>query len=65
MPQVALRIVVDGREDTISEYMCDWPNCPHAAVEVVNALRELRIRAALCAEHAARIANAEDGEASR
>jgi len=28
MPQATLRINVDGREETISEYICDWPDCP-------------------------------------
>jgi hypothetical protein len=57
VPQVTLRITVDGREETISEYLCDWPDCPKAAVHVVGVIRELRIRAAMCAEHAARVMN--------
>jgi hypothetical protein len=63
MPQVTLRTVVDGREETISEYICDWPGCPHPAVHVVGVIPELRARAAVCAEHAARIAHQRDDSA--
>jgi hypothetical protein len=48
---------MNGQEETITEYICDWPDCPHAAVEVVAVVRELRLRAAMCAEHAARFAH--------
>jgi hypothetical protein len=57
MPQVTLRTTVDGREETLSEYLCDWPDCPNVAVSVVGIVRELRIRSVMCAEHAARFAN--------
>ncbi len=57
MPNVTIRTVIDGREETLSEYLCDWPDCANVAVEVVGVLRELRMRAAMCAEHAARLAN--------
>jgi len=65
MPQVTLRTIVDGREETISEYICDWPGCPHLAVHVLGVVRELRLRAAMCAEHAARIANRRPDEDAR
>lgn len=57
MPNVTIRTIVNGREETISEYLCDWPDCPNVAVMVVGIVRELRTRTALCAEHAARLAN--------
>ena len=57
MPQMTLRTVVNGREESTSEYICDWPDCPNPAEHVVGVVRELRIGAAVCAEHAARIAN--------
>jgi hypothetical protein len=57
VPQITLRTTVDGREETVSEYICDWPDCPNVAVEVLGVVRSLRLRAAVCAEHAARIAN--------
>jgi len=65
MPQVTLRTIVDGREETISEYICDWPGCPHVAVHVLGVVRELRLRAAMCAEHAARFAKRSDDDARR
>jgi hypothetical protein len=65
MPQVTLRTVVNGREEVISQYMCDWPNCPHEAVHQVGMVPELRVRAAVCAEHAARIASRKGEDASR
>jgi hypothetical protein len=59
MPQITIRTDVDGREETVSEYICDWPDCPHVAVHVVGVVRGLRVRAAMCAEHAARFARGE------
>ena len=46
----------DGREETLSEYMCDWPDCPNIAVEVVTFVRELRTCTVMCTEHAAQTA---------
>lgn len=57
MPQVTIRTVVDGREEILSEYLCDWPDCANVAVQVVGVVRALRLRAVLCAEHAARHAS--------
>ena len=57
MPQITIRTDIDGREETISEYICDWPDCPQVAVHVVGVVAALRVRAAMCAEHAARFAN--------
>ena len=57
MPQVTIRTTIDDHEETLSEYLCDWPDCPNIAVELLGVVRELRIRAAVCAEHAAHIAN--------
>jgi hypothetical protein len=54
MPQVTIRTVVDGREETLAEYMCDAPDCPNVATEVVAFVRELRVATVMCAEHAAR-----------
>jgi hypothetical protein len=56
MPQVTIRTTVDGREEALSEYLCDWTDCPNVAVEVIGVVRELRLRVGLCAEHAALIA---------
>ena len=56
MPQVTIRTTIDGHEETLSEYLCDWPDCPNIAVEVIGVVRELRMRAVVCAEHAALLA---------
>jgi hypothetical protein len=60
MPQATIRINVDGREETISEYICDWPDCPDPGIHVF-ALPGLRLRAVVCAEHAALIAQRGNG----
>jgi hypothetical protein len=65
LPQVIIRTVVDGREEAISEYLCDWPDCPNVATEVMGVVRELRLRRALCAEHAAQSASGREGDARR
>jgi hypothetical protein len=43
----------DGREEKLSEHLCDHPDCANIAVEVVGVVRELAQGFALCAEHAA------------
>ena len=53
---MTLRMVVDGHEERLTEHLCDWPDCPHVAVEVIGFSRELRLATAYCAEHAALIA---------
>ena len=42
----------DGREEILSEYQCDVPDCPNAAVQVMGVARELGRGFAVCAEHA-------------
>ena len=57
MPQITIRTDIDGREEVVSEYICDWPDCPNVAVHVVGVVAALRIRAAMCTQHATRFAN--------
>lgn len=52
MPYITVKTEIDGQEDSISEYMCDWADCPNIAVEVIGVSRSLRMRAVVCAEHA-------------
>ena len=54
MPRVTLRAhdSADRKEDTVSEYICDVPDCPNVAVRVVGVVRELRAFVAVCADHA-------------
>ena len=57
MPRVTLRAdeLADGK-DTLSEYICDWPDCPNVAVHVIGVARELRAFVAMCADHARMVA---------
>ena len=41
----------DGSEETLTEYLCDWPGCPNVAVHVLGCIRELRAMAVVCEEH--------------
>jgi hypothetical protein len=48
-------IGADGKEEILTEYLCDWPSCPNVAAHVVGVIREIRAWAAVCDEHAAMI----------
>ena len=58
MPRLTLRAPdsPDGKEETVSEYICDSPDCPNVAVHVVGVVRELRTVVAVCAYHARMLA---------
>lgn len=61
MPTVTLRTTVGGdkdndKEETLTEYICDWPDCPNVAEHIVGVIPEIRAFAALCPEHAALLA---------
>src|SRR5262245_42882270 len=58
MPQVTLKTGItdaEGREETLTEYLCDWPGCSEVAVHVVGVVKELKMVAVVCAQHAAMI----------
>jgi hypothetical protein len=58
MPQITIRsgeLDETGCKETLTEYLCDWPDCPNVAVHVVGIVRELRLISVMCDEHAARI----------
>jgi len=58
MPQVTIRSGErddEGREEVLTEYLCDWPDCPNVAVHVIGVVRELGMMSALCDQHAAQI----------
>ncbi|MGH9901895.1 MAG: hypothetical protein ACRD68_08810 [Pyrinomonadaceae bacterium] len=60
MPLVTIRTDVtdaDGGEETISEYLCDCPDCPNIAVHVVGVVRDLNTGLAVCSDHAALLVN--------
>ena len=55
MPQVTMKTGftgADGSEETLTTYVCDVPNCPNTAVEVLGAVRELGASFAVCESHA-------------
>jgi hypothetical protein len=52
MPRITLRAESPaGKEETVTEYVCDWPDCPNVAEHVLGVVRELRQFAAVCPEH--------------
>lgn len=55
MPQVVITSGMtgpDGREDTLTEYLCDSPGCPNIASHVLGCLREIGAAFVVCDEHA-------------
>jgi hypothetical protein len=53
-PRVAIKtglIEPDGRDEELTEYLCDYPNCPNIATRMLGCLVELRLMAAVCEEH--------------
>ena len=62
MSQITIRTTINGQEESISEYLCDWPDCPEVAVHLVAFVRELRLRSAMCAEHATCLAERDNGD---
>lgn len=58
MPRVTLKtgiVGADGQEETITEYLCDSPDCPNVAVHVLGVVREIGALSAVCDKHAAMI----------
>ena len=52
MPKVTLRIeAADHQETTLTDYICDMPDCPNVAEHVIGVVRELRAYAAVCTAH--------------
>jgi hypothetical protein len=45
----------DGREEVLSEYQCDCPDCPNPAERAMGFAREFGGGFAVCAEHAAQL----------
>jgi hypothetical protein len=57
MPRLTVRVETpDGKDDTLTEYICDWPDCPNVAEHVLGVVRELRSFAAVCTSHAQMLA---------
>jgi hypothetical protein len=65
MSRVTLRtgfIGADGAEETITEYLCDWPDCPNVAVHALGVVREIGAVSAVCDEHAEMIERGRRGD---
>ena len=41
----------EGREEQLSEYLCDAPSCPNIASQVHGSARELGLFTAVCDQH--------------
>jgi hypothetical protein len=55
MPRVTIKtgiIAPDGREEELAEYLCDWPDCPNVATQVLGYIRASGFSAVMCDEHA-------------
>ena len=58
MPQITIKTGFadkSGKEEVLTEYFCDWPDCTNVAVEVVGFSRDIGVFAAVCEEHATSI----------
>lgn len=56
MPIVKIRTDVaaaQGGEHILTEYLCDWPDCPSPAEDVFGVVKELGVTLAYCKAHAA------------
>jgi hypothetical protein len=54
MPLVSIKTgfpTADGHEEVLTEYLCDWPGCPNAAVHPLGCIKEIRAVAVVCEEH--------------
>jgi hypothetical protein len=54
MAQVTLKtgiVGADGREEILTEYLCDWSDCPNIAEHPLGFIRELATGSAVCADH--------------
>ena len=57
MPHVAIKtgfVGPDGREEKLTEYLCDRPGCANIATQVLGCIKELGVSTAVCDEHAVR-----------
>ena len=41
----------DGREEVLTEYLCDWPDCPNVAVHVIGVVKDIRAAVVFCGHH--------------
>jgi hypothetical protein len=51
MPRVQIKTGLtdsDGKEEVLSEYICDQADCPNIAIHILGVIVELRQFAAVC-----------------
>jgi hypothetical protein len=61
MPRVTIKTGIftpDGREEELTEFLCDSPGCPNIATHVLGYITELRLAAFVCREHTPRTGGA-------
>jgi hypothetical protein len=65
VPRVTLRtgIASNGQEEVLHEYLCDWPDCPNVAVNVLGFVREIGLVSVVCDEHASTVERPKDDTA--
>ena len=54
VPRIAIKtglVGSDGREEVLTEYMCDFPGCPNIASEVLGCVPQLGLVSVVCHEH--------------
>jgi hypothetical protein len=54
MPLVTIKtgfLTPEGKEEVLTEYLCDWPGCPNLAVHSLGCITEIRVMAIVCEEH--------------
>jgi hypothetical protein len=54
IPQVTIKTGIigpDGREEQLTEMICDHPGCPNIATHVLGVVAELRLIAVVCDDH--------------
>jgi hypothetical protein len=47
-------VAPDGNEEVLTEYLCDSPDCPNIATQVLGCVREFAMAVVVCDQHAAR-----------
>jgi len=55
MPRVTIKAGItdsNGREEELTEYLCDSPGCPNVATQVLGCVRGIGAGAAVCETHA-------------
>jgi hypothetical protein len=54
LPLVSIKTgfsTADGKEEILTEYLCDWPGCPNLAIHTLGSIRDIRALAIVCEVH--------------